>query len=45
MGKIQKQSGSSSSGSKSRNLTIQYAVFGSLKPDPTKPRVYGKKTA
>lgn len=33
----------SSSGSKSRNLTIQYASLASLKPDPTNPRLHSTK--
>jgi DNA modification methylase len=33
----------SSSGSKSHNLTIQYASLASLKPDPTNPRLHSTK--
>src|SRR5712692_2976652 len=43
MGMVAKQFRSSSSGSKSRNLTIQYASLASLKPDPTNPRLHNKK--
>ena len=43
MGTVPKQSRSSSSGAKSRYLTIQYASLASLKPDPANPRLHSKK--
>jgi DNA modification methylase len=43
MDTIPNQFRSSSSGSKSRNLTIQYASLASLKPDATNPRLHSTK--
>jgi DNA modification methylase len=43
MGTISKQFRSSSSNVKSRDLTIQYVLLESLKPDPANPRLHNSK--